>query len=101
MASVLAVSYTPAQGLNYANILHPQASKSSRNTCSYEYLEACLFGEMLGEAKVNFTCHNKVSTGTEASIRQSTEKSLFLLINVFGLALFFQGRGGEREPSHP
>lgn len=56
---------------------------------------------MLGEAKVNFTCHNKVNTGTEASIRQSTEKSLFLLKNMFGLALFFQGGGGEREPSHP
>lgn len=26
MASVLAISYTSAQGLNYANILHPQAS---------------------------------------------------------------------------
>lgn len=100
MASVLAVSYTPAQGLNYANILHPQASKSRSNTCSYEYLEPCLFVETLGGAKVNFTCHNKVNTGTEARIWQSTKKSLFLLINMFSLALLFQAEGGEREPSY-
>lgn len=100
MAPVLAVSDTPAQGFNYANILHPQASKSTSNTCSYEYLEPGLFVETLGGAKVNFTCHNKVNTGPEARVWQSTEKSLFLLINRLGLVLFFQVKEGEREPSY-
>lgn len=95
MASVLAISYTPAQGLNYANILHPQASESRSNTCSYKYLEPCLFVEALGGAKVNFTWHNKVKAGTGARIWQSPKESLFLLINMFSLA-----KGGEREPSY-
>lgn len=95
MACVLAISYTPAQGLNYANILHPQALESRSDTCSYKYLEPCLFVEALGGAKVNFTWHNKVKTGTGARTWQATKESLFLLINMFSLA-----KGGEREPSY-
>lgn len=68
----------------------PEVTLVRMNTWSLAFL-----WKHLGGAKVNFTCHNKVSPGPEARIWQPTEESLFLLINMFSPA-----RGGEREPSY-